>query len=371
MKITEAKIRLLSVDSRPYYQHVGGLTPISRTSWEYPLVELTTDEGFKGYATGYAPRGEGRGLAQVLHDCYVTEVIGLDLVDHAQWWHRMMARQRHIYGLTEGLVGVMDVALWDLQGKAANRPIVEMLGVRRRKAATYQTRPTGRMSLSQIASDVVEVKKSGITAYKLQHADPANACIEKLSVAREAAGDAYPLMYDAIAAYDLCDAQMIGRGVDRLNYTWFEEPIPDRSWRLLRELSSKLTTPIHHAETLSLAETAQIVIAGVGQAVRGDVHIKAGITGMRKLIGMCELAGMRLEFHTAASFLLDIANVHVMCSTALGDFFEVHSPEVSSGMKGNPLTPDAQGFVHCPTKPGLGVELDWDWIENHTIATIT
>lgn len=368
MKIIGAQVRLLEIDSRPYYERVGGLTPISRTAWQYPLVELTTDEGLKGYSSGYAPRGEGVGLTRIIEDCYVTEVIGLDLVDHAQWWHRMMARQRHIYGLTEGLVGVLDVALWDLQGKALGRSIVDLLGTRRRKVRTYQTRPTGRLSPTQIADDAKALKATGIHGYKLQHADPVDLCVSKLAAAREAVGEGYPLMYDAIAAYDLGDAVKIGRALDRLEYVWFEEPLPDHSWRLLRRLCRQVDTPIHHAETLSLSEAAQVVVAGVGSAIRGDVHIKAGVTGMRKLIAMCELAGMQLEIHTAASFLLDVANLHVLCSTSLGEYFEVHSPEVSAGTQLNVLSPDASGFVHVPSAPGLGVELDWNWIEDHTVA---
>lgn len=368
MKISQVNIRLLEIDARPYYERIGGVTPISRTAWHYPLIELVTDEGLKGYSSGYAPRGEGRGLARILKDCYASEILGMRLEEHARVWERLMARQRHIYGLTEGLVGVVDVALWDLRGKQLDRSICDLIGRRRDHIETYQTRGTGRMTPTQIADDVSRVKASGITGYKLQHADAVPACIEKLKAARDAVGQGYPLMYDAIAAYDVPDAIAIGRALDALNYTWYEEPIPDRQWDRLSEISSQIATPLHHAETLSLAETALIIRQGVGGAVRGDVHIKAGISGMLKLLHMCELTATPIEFHTAASFLLDVANLHIMGSTTLGRFFEVHSPEVSAGFVQAPCTPDPRGMVTVPKGPGLGVDLDWNWIDDHTIS---
>ena len=74
---------------------------------------------------------------------------------------------------------------------------------------------------------------------------------------------------------------------------------------------------------------------------------------------------MGLELHAANAPLLDVANLHVACSVTRGDI-ETHHPVFRFGLKNSPLETDAEGFLHLPDAPGLGVDLDWDWLENHT-----
>jgi L-alanine-DL-glutamate epimerase-like enolase superfamily enzyme len=86
---------------------------------------------------------------------------------------------------------------------------------------------------------------------------------------------------------------------------------------------------------------------------------------------MCELFGLNLEIHTMATPLLDVANLHVGCAIKNCDFMEVIHPVYRFGLKDKPLDIDDAGYLHLPSGPGLGVTLDWDWIENHTVELIT
>ena len=86
---------------------------------------------------------------------------------------------------------------------------------------------------------------------------------------------------------------------------------------------------------------------------------------------MCDDAGMNLEIHALHSSLLDIANLHVACSVRNCEFFELHHPMFRFALKGAPLDIDAGGCLQLPTGPGLGVELDWDWIDDHTVMTLS
>jgi L-alanine-DL-glutamate epimerase-like enolase superfamily enzyme len=96
-----------------------------------------------------------------------------------------------------------------------------------------------------------------------------------------------------------------------------------------------------------------------------------GVTGLRKALAACELFGYNLEIHTASSPLLDVANLHVACSVTNCELLETHHQMFRFGLKGSPLDPDAAGYVHLPMGPGLGVELDWDWIEDHTVGMLS
>ena len=369
MKITSFEVRLLKIDSTEYYRRY--FIDVPRT-WHWPLLVARTDEGLEGYSTCFWPRGEGPGMARVLRDFYAQDLVGLSLDDHHKWWDMAMQRQRHVYGLSDGMVGILDVLLWDLRGKAANMSVASLLGgAVRTELPCYQTSQNARMSPEQVYSDVKQVIAAGMRGYKLQMWEGPDKDIPRLRAAREAAGSSFPLMFDAVAGYDLEQAMIVGRELDRLNYVWFEEPIPDRQYPQLRRLSQAINTTVLTGETLRLQEIPEAVRQGVGDSYRGDVHIKAGVTGMRQLIDLCELHGVQLEVHMAVNSLMDAANLHLACCTRLGNFFEVHSPEARQGLIGDPLAPDAQGQIHLPTGPGLGVQLDWNWVDDHTIECLT
>ncbi len=80
----------------------------------------------------------------------------------------------------------------------------------------------------------------------------------------------------------------------------------------------------------------------------------------------CELFGYNLEIHTANTPLLDVANLHVACASANTTMVEVHHPVFRFGLTQHPFDVGPDGCVHLPPGTGLGVELDWNWIDQHT-----
>jgi len=187
---------------------------------------------------------------------------------------------------------------------------------------------------------------------------------------REAVGPDIALMLDGYHWYSRTDALFIGRELEKLGFTWFEEPIPDRQLDQLRRLADQLDIPILATETLLLHELPEHLRRGAADIVRGDVLIKDGITGLRKACVAAELFGYDLEIHGLGGFLSDIANLHVALSVENCRFVEAHHPIYEQGLVGRPLAIDADGHRVLPDAPGLGVELDWDWIDDHTQEVI-
>ena len=144
--------------------------------------------------------------------------------------------------------------------------------------------------------------------------------------------------------------------LDELGYRWFEEPISDYHIPLLRRLADELETPILAGEkTTPLGYLPEYVRQGAVDIVRGDVLMKAGITGMRKLAILAELHGYDLEIHGTLTPLLDIANLHVSCAIRNSEYAEVFwDPFYRFGLQGDPLVPDRDGLLHLPSGPGLG-----------------
>jgi L-alanine-DL-glutamate epimerase-like enolase superfamily enzyme len=113
---------------------------------------------------------------------------------------------------------------------------------------------------------------------------------------------------------------------------------------------------------------AQFLQAGALDLVLCDVYWKAGITGMLKTAALAEALGAQVASHHAASPLMNLANLHVLCGATNASMIEILVPEAGYdfGLR-HYLAPDAQGFVAPPEAPGLGVELDWDFIDRHTV----
>jgi L-alanine-DL-glutamate epimerase-like enolase superfamily enzyme len=174
-------------------------------------------------------------------------------------------------------------------------------------------------------------------------------------------------MLDCSGFYSYLNALKIGRALDELEYEWFEEPIPDKDIEHLKKLTANLKTPVLAAETASLFDLPQYVNNGAVDILRGDTHLKGGITGMIKTLGFCEIHGYELEIHTAASPILDLANLQIGCTTHLSKFLEAHHPMFRFGLIGDPLDVKEDGCQHLPSGPGLGANIDWDWMDNHTI----
>jgi len=368
MKITGLTTRLLKIDAAPRYK--DRVVPPGRPGhWYFPLVTLHTDVGLEGHSMIYGPHGDGRALADVLHESYWPQVAGADPRFSEALWQRLRDRQRHLYNQTETLLGVIDVAVWDLRGKAAGLPIAALLGQHAERMKAYQTALSENYTSEEIAQEAATVKRSGFHGYKLQlRAGPA-VDIPRLRAAREATGADFRLMQDPNSGYNLPEALAVGRELDELAYHWYEEPLPESQVEHYRHLVSVLRTPVLAAETVPLAGLPEFLTGRAMTMARGDVLIKGGITGLRKAMAACELFGYNLEIHTANTPLMDVANLHVACAARNTTMVEVHHPVFRFGLKRNPFNPDAHGFVHMPAGPGLGIDLDNDWIDAATEGT--
>jgi len=345
--------------------------PAGARDFEFPVTTIFTDEGIEGYTMDYGPLGQGRPSAYAVHDIYYHDLVGKNPLHTEAIWQAMRMKQRHLYNFRETIWSNLDVALWDIKGKAAGMSICTMLGKYRDSVPTYSTCPPQTIrTVEDTVREVTKKKAEGFVGAKLQLLGGPDKDIPSLIAAREAVGPNFYLMLDSSAVLTFEEALKIGYVLDDLKYEWFEEPVPDSQIIQLRKLAQALRTPILAAETVGLMELPHYMIDGAIDIIRADVHHKGGITGMIKALGMCEMMGYSLEIHTAGSPLLDVANLHMGCATRLSRFLESHHPMFRFGLKHDPLVIREDGHQYVPDAPGLGVELDWDWIDNHTVEII-
>lgn len=370
MRITGVNTRIIQLSAEAWFEPrpiPEGHVPF----WEFPFTTIRTDAGIDGYTSDYGPLGQGRGSAYLAHDVYYHDLVGQNPLHHEAIWQRLRLKQRHLYNMTAAIWSNLDVALWDIKGKAAGLPVATLLGQYRDRVPTYATCPPQTIETVDEVERQIRAKLAlGFAGVKLQLTAGPERDLPRLRKAREVAGPGFPLMVDCAGVYSFEEALKVGFALDELGYEWFEEPLPDAHIDRLKSLSDAIRTPVLAAETVGLLEMPAYVLHRAVDMVRADVHHKGGITGLLKAIGFCELTGYGLEIHTASSPLLDVANLHVACATRLSKYLEAHHPMFRFGLKGNPLEIAPDGCQHLPEGPGLGVEPDWDWIDRHTVEVI-
>lgn len=364
--ITCLETRVVEFDALPRYG--GKPVPKGRPlTWKYPWVTLRSDDGTEGYSTGYGPHGDGPAIADILHEVYAEAVLGENPREPERIWQKLTAKTRHLYNLSNALLGVLDVAVWDLCGKLTGQSVARMLGQQRATIPAYRSSHLFEPDIREICDEVLRSREEGFRGFKLQFRDGLERDIPRLRAVREAVGPTFPLMQDSVAGYAFDEALLLGKVLDELSFVWYEEPVSDYDTQALVALSRELKTPILAGETLPLAALETFAEQTRLPMLRGDVLIKSGITGLHRAFALARDRGLNLEIHSAGSPLLDVANLHIAGANANGQFFELHHPIFHLGLVDTPLRIDSAGLVHVPTGPGLGVAIDRDWIDRHTI----
>ncbi len=340
---------------------------------EQGLLRVITDDGIEGNAFLGEFRRGGRHLFGPILDMLKPELIGTDPCERERLWDRRhMLEQRR--GLPHIAWAPVDVALWDLAGKAAGLPLHSLLGTHRREIPVYATYPPRHESPDGYVAEAEEVKSRGFTAYKIHPGVMATRDTIRMVVAvRRTVGDEMTLMLDPNNGYDFRKAFEIGRALDDNGFYWLEDPVPWDDFDAVAELSRRLRTPLcmSDAPGFLFREAAHYIRLRASRLVRGTAR-KLGITGLKKLCSLAEGFGQNCEIGTAGNSLLNAANLHVECSVANCDYHEWWMPAAAQqfGVVDD-IVPDERGILSVPSGPGLGLQLDRDWLADHTVDTLS
>lgn len=296
------------------------------------------------------------------------QLIGQDPLDRERHWQGLW-RQARMKIRRDGYMKVLayvDMALWDLAGKAFGVPVYKLMGAYRDKIKIYAS--SNSQALQAYQDEVVSCKEHGVMAYKI-HPGPrdANGCIELCRAVREAAGDDMRLMLDNAGSriHTREDALRVGRALEKLDYYWYEEPLPDYDIEGLIMLREKLDIPICAVENVltGMFDVPQYILRRAVDIVRSDTRLYGGITPCKRVADLCGVFGMQCEIH-AAHPMCDLANLHVECTIQNSEYHELFWP-APTAPRGVPLTElpyhlDEEGYLHISQKPGLGFEIDWE-----------
>lgn len=357
MKITGVKVHLVEWNRGPYHWR-DGIMPNGPTG-RAGLMRILTDEGLEGWS----PCGSVN-----IHEVKY-QLIGQDPLNRELIWQNLW---RNLRTSNLGMaIGPIDCALWDLFGKMCSLPVYKLLGPVRDHIPAYASTVTVD-SLQEYMDLADTYLEKGYQAIKLHAWGRPQQDAELCHELRKKIGDKITLMYDASSMFNYEDGLWFGRRLEEENFYWYEEPIDHFNTTVLARLAAELTIPLAVAEATHggpFDALAQIR-AGAGDIIlTGPLDIyKGGITGVLKTAHICEGYGMMCAIHSSS-----IPNLHVAMALANTKFFERLVPETyyaAPGFKDAATEVDSQGFARPWDKPGFGMEIDWDWVEKHSIGTL-
>lgn len=368
MKIIDIDIRLCKSDADA---ETTKLNTDTASTLEFLVISLKTDSGIVGSSFGFAGKG-ARMAGEIAATCMKPWLLGKDPWMREALWHENVKQARWWNHPPIYSYGPFDVAMWDIAGKATNTPIYKLLGAYRTKVPTYAS----SMSLptaEAYAEEALEVKNAGLVGYKLHPQGNYSEDLAAYKACRKAVGDDYILMADPVAQYTYDEALKMGRELEKLDYHWLEEPLYDTDLYHLKKLTDKLDIPIVGTEVIagSHYSIAQCIEQKVVDRVRTDVSWRGGITPVMKAAHLSESFSMQCELHTTIYHPLELANLHCACAMKNCEFFEILWPKdtFNFGLKED-IHIDEEGYAHIPDGPGLGIEFDWDLIENCTFDVL-
>ena len=372
LKITQ--VRLVSLKTA---REVGSLEP----AWDQggrmtfrvgggTYLEVHTDQGLVGI---------GPALDESLLRTVNEQLAGKDPFDveaHA-------ARLDYFGGRrARGGTSSVDIALWDLIGKASGQPLYRLWGGGKEKVVAYAS-AIRLSSPGRAASLAVQLLEEGWKAIKLRlHHETFEEDVLTAEAVRAAVGDRMAIMADPNQAqspsswqpgvrWDLPRAVTTARELERLGVRWLEEPLPRYAFDELRALSAAVDIPIAGGEGNSgLHEFGWMMERDVYDIYQPDCRVSGGITELRAIAALARAFGKRVVPHHGGGSLGTIAHLHLVASWPHAPYVELlHEPPVGSyrhrlAIFRDPPTLDADGHLPVPQGPGLGVEIDPDLIED-------
>jgi len=385
---------------------ISGVTPWLIKSggsyWgEFLFVEVTTDEGITGWGEiTTTTRLANRALRAMLQQIGAI-LIGEDPKDIERLWHKLFRSFTYMgsRGAAVECVSGIDIALWDIRGKALGQPIYELLGGPVRDEIALYTHPDQRRFTSKeaVVREISDIVKSGHKALKfdpfplqgpkggpegwareqrdgyldgsMTRRDEREAA-ELTALIRETTGPEIEILIDAHGRFDVPTAIRLCRSLEEAGQIdWFEEPVPPESFNALRQVRDKVSAAISWGERGHTKwDFVPILENRLADYIMPDVTWTGGITELKKISAMCEAYYIPVSPHDAAGPINVVAGAQVMMTVP--NFYKLETSEWNlhkyDELIDAPLD-NSNGSLKLTRRPGLGVEMNRAYLEANVI----
>lgn len=350
--------------------HPGRMRPSYADGFECVLVRVTADNGLVGWGEAKAPVAP-RATKAIIDDLLRELVVGADPRDVEVIWETMYASMRlrghHSGFLLEAMSGV-DIALWDLIGKAVGEPVHRLLGgayrdrVRVYASGVPATRAArGEADHARMLASAAEAVERGFLGLKMAIGAQPEADVASVASVREQVGHEMAIYTDAAGNYDVGTAVRVGRELEALGVGFLELPLPHEFMDGYAEVARALALPIANDVLSSRYQVLEYLRRGALDIVQPDVCRAGGLTELRRIAVISDAFGVAFTPHVSiGSAIHFVASIHSAAAAP-----NLHPMEYWFGR--NPLGDELllepvlavrEGHVAVPMGPGLGIEID-------------
>jgi L-alanine-DL-glutamate epimerase-like enolase superfamily enzyme len=350
------------------------------------LVLLHTDTGLVGLGEAGVAGGPPVSTRTVVEQELAPLVLGQDPFEVERLWRLMAVRTRQHgrRGLLMHAIAGVDIALWDLIGKAVDQPLYRLLGAFRDRVPAYASAGFFREgeTVDDLAAECRLYREQGFKGVKIKvgrNRDVSpfspmeltagnDLCIttpdedlERVRVAREAIGPAMKLMVDVNCAWSAEMAIRQARRMEPLDVFWLEEPVPTDDVDGSAALAAATSVPIAGYETESgMAGFRTLIDRRAVDVVQVDLSWSGGITEGRRIATYAYAHHLPFAAHVFSSAVNLAASLHLVAAIPNGTYFELdrNVNRLRDDLIERPFGIDDEGKIRLPDGPGLGITLD-------------
>ncbi|RYC05939.1 mandelate racemase/muconate lactonizing enzyme family protein [Nocardioides zhouii] len=330
--------------------------------FELVTVRVTDSDGAEGVGYTYAVNSGARAFHSLIEHNLAPVVIGQDpdlseKIWHDMWWAVHYSGRG---GHATSAISAVDIAIWDLRAKRAGLPLWRFFGGFDPQVPVYAGGIDLDFPVEQLLEQADRFQDEGFRAIKMKVGRPhLREDVERVRRMREHLGDDFPLMVDANMKWSADQAVRAARSLEEFNLLWIEEPtIPDDvagHVRVVREGG----TPVATGENMhTLYEFHTLMAAGGLTYPEPDVTNCGGMTIFRKIGALAEAHNLPLTSHGVHDL-----TVHLLAAAPNRTYMESHGFSLDAYLAHPMIVAD--GFTTAPERPGHGIELDWQALEQH------
>lgn len=350
------------------------------TSWRnLVFVRVKTDEGLEGIGE-CTLQNRHEGVLGFLKGAVRRHVLGSDPFNVEDLWLRMYRNDFWRGGdIALSVLSAIELACWDIIGKAAGQPVYRLLGGKcrdkvRAYANAWYTTARKPEEFARLAKGVVEkgytamkVDPFGPGALELSHKERDRA-IDLVAAIREAVGPEIDIFIEMHGRFSAATAIEISRLLEPYHPGWIEEPCPPEDIPSLQKVAARVNIPVATGERyFTRYGFREVLETGAPDIIQADILHSGGFLEMKKIAAMADVRSMVMAPHnsngpvcTTVSVHLDFCTPNFKIQECFDDFSE---PWVLDAVPGTPRVVD--GYFSPPTKPGWGIELNEDVIREH------
>jgi L-alanine-DL-glutamate epimerase-like enolase superfamily enzyme len=338
------------------------------------IVKVETEGGVTGWGEAHHGRCPGA-VAHLVNTTLRQLVLGQDANDTTGVWKKVYDKQLASHGMGAGaclaLSGI-DMALWDIRGKALKIPLYQLLGGRARPIPAY----AGGVSLGyQEPKALVEEARphvqAGYKAVKLRIGDTVAHDVERIAAVRAAFGDKLAILTDANTRYDVADVRAVMPALDEHNIGWLEEPFPAHDYLSYREAARYGRTPLAAGENhYTRFEFNRVIEDGAITILQPDLSKTGGITEALRIAALASSWKLPIHPHTSMTGINMAATIHFLAAIENGGYFEADISKNNlfrDKLVSTPYRIDKDGNVAPMEAPGIGVEVDEGFLKAHPV----